>query len=356
MDRESKQFLLDILNTPSPSGYEQPVQEIVRKRMKKYADSISTDLHGNVIVALNPSAPRRIMLAGHADQIGFMVKSISNEGFIYVAALGGIDASVLWGSYLTIYGEKGPIKGIFGRKPIHSQPADERSRPTLDLEKMWVDIGAANKKEAEKLVKVGDLATMELRAETFGKDLIVSPGLDDKVGLWVAMEALKLCVDKKLNVGLYSVSTVQEELGLRGARTAAYGIDPEVGIAIDVTFATDNPGGEGSKSAPCRIGKGPTVVRGPNINTEVEKQLYAIAKKNKIPYQLAPSPTPLGNDANALQLSRGGVAAASIGIPNRYMHTQVEMCSFSDINNAAKLLALFVQSITNKVDFIPKVK
>ena len=349
----SKDFLHKLLQTPSPTGFEQPVQRIVRDRMKKFADSIETDLHGNVIVALNPKAERKVMLAGHCDQIGLMVRHITNEGFVYVSALGGMDIGVLHGARITIYGEKGPVEGIVGRKPIHAQSSDERDKTKNDIEKIWIDIGAKNKKEAEKRVSIGDCATFALGVLELGNDLICAPGLDDKVGLFVAMETLRVCSSKKLNVGLYAVSTVQEEVGLRGAATSAFGISPEVGIAIDVTHATDNPGHENSKSAPCKLGSGPTITSGPNTNPVVGRLLKEAAKKAKIPFQPAPSPRPLGNDANSIQVSGSGVAAASIGIPNRYMHSQVEVCSYKDLEGAVKLLASFVQSITSKTDFRP---
>lgn len=349
----SKDFLHKLLQTPSPTGYEQPVQRIVRERMKKYADLIETDLHGNVIVALNPKAERKVMLAGHCDQIGLMVRHISSEGFVYVSALGGMDIGVLHGAHVTIYGEKGSVEGIVGRKPIHAQSTDERDKTKNDIEKIWIDIGAKNKKEAEKRVAIGDCATFKLGVLEMGNDLICAPGLDDKVGLFVAMETLRVCSSKKLNVGLYAVSTVQEEVGLRGAATSAFGIRPEVGIAIDVTHATDNPGHENTKSAPCKLGGGPTITSGPNTNPVVGKMLKDAAKRAKAPFQPAPSARPLGNDANSIQVSGRGVAAASLGIPNRYMHSQVEVCSYKDLEGAIKILASFVQSITAKTDFRP---
>ena len=354
MNPESKQFLYDLLNSPSPSGFEQPIQRVVRKRMKKFASSIETDLHGNVIVALNPSAKRRIMLAGHCDQIGFMVKHITDKGFIYVGSVGGIDVGVVPGSHVTIHNEKGAVAGIVGRKPIHLQSADERSKNTADIDQIWIDIGAKNKKEVEKRVSIGDPVTYKLGVTELGADLVSSPGLDDKVGLFIAMETLRLCAGAKLPVGLFAVSTVQEEVGLRGARTAAYSVDPEVGIAIDVTHASDNPGYDNAKAIPCKVGSGPAIERGPNINPVVASMLLATAKKLKIPFQLAASAGLLGNDANSIQVSRAGVAAASIGVPNRYMHSQVEVCSLTDLENCAKLLAGFVKSVTPKSDFRPQ--
>jgi endoglucanase len=326
--------------------------------MKEYADSIETDLHGNVIVAINPKAERRIMLAGHCDQIGLMVRFISTEGYLYVSSLGGIDVGALHASKVTVHTEKGPIPGLIGRKPIHAQSAEERERTRNDIEKIWIDIGVRNKREAEKKVKIGDTITFELGVVELGNNLFAGPGLDDKVGLFVALETLRVCSTKKRalkssSVGLFSVSTVQEEIGLRGATTSAYGIDPLVGIAIDVTHATDNPGNENTKATPCVLGGGPTISSGPNINPVVEKMLKTAAKKSRSPFQLAPSTRPLGNDANSIQTSRAGVAAAAIGIPNRYMHTPVEVCSYKDLEWAVKILAQFVLSITPKTDFRP---
>jgi len=321
--------------------------------MKRYSDSIETDLHGNVIVGLNTKATRKVMLAGHCDQIALMVRHISAEGFIYVSALGGVDLGVLYGARVTVHTEKGPIEGIVGRKPIHHQSSEERDRLKNDIEKIWVDIGAKNKREVEKRVAIGDTITFQLAVLEMGNNLICSPGLDDKVGLFVAMEVLRRCAQSKLSVGLYAVSTVQEEVGLRGATTSAYSINPEVGIAIDVTHATDNPGSENAKATPCKLGEGPTITSGPNTNPVVEKLLKESAKKTKSPFQPAPSPRPLGNDANSIQIARGGVAAASLGIPNRYMHTQAEVCSYKDLEAAISILSHFVGAITAKTDFRP---
>ncbi len=354
MNKESQKFLYSLLETPSPTGFEVPIQKIVKRRMEKYADEISADVHGNLIVALNPGAKRRVMLAGHCDQIGFMVRHIDRHGCIYVDPLGGIDATVVPGTRATIHTGKGPITGVFGRKPIHLQKGEERTRPKYELQKMWIDIGAKDEKEAKKQIEVGDPVTYALEVTELQNGFISSPGLDDKVGLFVVMEALRLCARSKLNVGLFSVSTVQEEVGLRGAQTAAYGIDPDVGIAVDVTFSSDNPGASETKSSPCELGKGPGVYSGPNINPQVNKLLNETAKKKKIPVQPLPSSRLLGNDARAMQATRAGVAAGSIGIPNRYMHTPVEVCHLKDLENSAKLLAEFVKGLTSRTNLIPR--
>ncbi len=354
MIRSSQDFLYKLLTTPSPTGYEERIQRVVKRRMQEYADIIETDLHGNLIVGINTKASRKIMLAGHCDQIGFMVRHICKDGFIYVSALGGIDSGVLPGTAVTIYSQKEAIPGVVGRKPIHRQTSEERDKNKVDVEKIWIDIGAKDRKDAEKLVSVGDFVTFKLGVTELKNGLISSPGLDDKVGLFVAMEALRLCARSRLNVGLYAVSTVQEEVGLRGARTSAFGIDPEVGIAIDVSFATDNPGHDDSKSPDLKLGAGPGICRGPNINSVVYRKLIEAAKKSRTPYQPTISARPLGNDANAMQVNRAGVAAATIDIPNRYMHTAAEVCCLKDLENAAKLLAAFIKDIKPKTDFRPR--
>jgi putative aminopeptidase FrvX len=354
MEKSSKQFLIDLLNSPSPTGFEQPIQRVVRAHMKEYADVIDTDLHGNVICVLNPDAKRKIMIAGHCDQIGFMVKDINKDGFITLAPLGGIDPGVTPGSHLEVHSKKGKVLGVVGRKPIHLQSADERDKMKLDLEKFWLDIGAKDKKDAEKRVSIGDPITYKLGATELGNNLISSPGLDNKVGLFVTMEALRLCKEAKItNVGIYAVSTVQEEVGLRGARTAAYSIDPEVGFGVDVTFATDDPGADLSKTCRCALGKGPLVSVGPNVNPVVSELLTVAGKKAKIPLQISPENRLLSNDANAIQINKGGVAAGHIGLPLRNMHTQVEVAHLGDLEQSAKLIATFIKGITPKTDFRP---
>ena len=353
MNTESKNFLYKLLSTPSPTGFEQPIQRIVRNRMKPFADEIRTDVHGNVIVGINTSAERKVMLAGHCDQIGFMVKHITDEGYLYVSPLGGFDPVVLPGTHLTVHTARGPISGVFGRKPIHSQKPEERGQGKVLINDLWIDIGAKDIKEAKKLVEIGEAVTFRLGVTELLNGLVCSPALDDKAGVFVVMEALRLCARSKLSVGLYAVSTVQEEVGTRGATTSAFGIAPEVGLAADVTWASDNPGHDDKKSTPCFLSKGPTIVRGPNSNPVVEKRLIQAAKKARIPYQLEPSCAVYGTDASVIQVTRSGVAAGLIGIPCRYMHTPVEICSLKDLEDAAKLLAAFVKDIGPRTDFTP---
>lgn len=353
----SREFLLKLLGTPAPSGAEVPIQRVVREHMSSYADTVDTDVHGNVIFGLNPGASRKVMLAAHCDQIGFMVKHITKDGFIYVYPIGGVDVGVLPGARVQIISAKGLIPGVFGRKAIHLQTSDERTKSATDLEKLWIDVGASSASEVSKLgVKIGDYATFHLEPIELAKGMISGAGLDNRVGLFVVLEALRLCSQKSkpLKVGLFVVSTVQEELGTRGIRTSSYALNPEVGISVDVSHASDNPSTDGLKLPSLALGKGPGIFSGPNINPVVQQLLVATAKRRKIPYQVIPYPRVLPNDAGALQINKSGVATASLAIPNRYMHTQAEVCSVEDLTHAAELLAAFASSISERTSFIPQ--
>jgi putative aminopeptidase FrvX len=359
MQKESLDFLVSLLETPSPSGYEQAIQRVVKKRMSKFADTIEVDLHGNLIAAYNPDAKVRVMLSGHCDQIGMMVHHIDEKGYVWFQAIGGIDATVLPGARVTVLAEEGPIQGIIGYKPAHLVTASERGKPT-EISKLWIDLGFKDEKEAKAKVRVGDAITYKLGVQHLGKDLIASPGCDNRVGLFVCMEALRLISlakkgssKKSFPVAVFSASTVQEEIGLRGARTASYSINPSVGIAVDVTHASDNPGAEVKQVGVMKLNEGPSISRGPNINPVVERLLIDTAKKKKIKYQLQSAPGATGTDANAIQVNRGGVAAALIGIPNRYMHTPVEVVSLRDLEMASKLLAETLMRITSRTSFVP---
>jgi len=352
MEKRSLDFLRTILETPSPSGFEQPVQKLVRERLKEYCDEVRTDVHGNVIGVRNPKAKMRVMLAGHVDEIGFMIQSISDDGFLRFAGIGGIDPQIPVGQRVQIHSEKGPVSGVIGKKAIHLMDAEERGK-SLKLHELWIDIGAKNRKEVEKCVQIGDPVTLDVKFLPLKNNLVAARGMDDRVGTFTVIETLRLVAKKKLNVAVYGVSTVQEELGLRGARTSAFGIDPHVGIAIDVGQASDHPTVDKGRFGDVKLGKGPMLHRGANINPVLGQMLVRTAQKAKIPYQFTGAPTATGTDANAMQIARAGAATALLSIPNRYMHTPVEIISLKDLENAAKLLAHFLSHLPAKVDFTP---
>jgi len=337
---------------PSPSGFEQPVQAVIGKEMKKYADKVQTDVMGNTIGLLNPKGSPRIMLAGHCDEIGFMVRHITDEGYIYIAPIGGIDTQVMNCQRVVIHNAKGPVFGVVGRKAIHLMSAEDRKK-VAEFHDLWIDIGAKNKKDALTRVSIADPITFAVGLDRLGHDIVVSRGLDDKMGAFVVVEVLRLLAKAKIKAAVCGVSTVQEEIGLRGAHTSAFGLDPELAIAIDVTFSSDHPGTEKTKSGDIKLGKGPVLHLGANINPVVGKLLIDTAKAEKIPYQMLAAPSATGTDANAIQLSRTGVATALVAVPLRYMHTPAEVLSLDDLENAAKLIAAFIKRLKPGMSFLP---
>ncbi len=354
MERSAKKFFKDMLETPSPSGYEQPVQEIVRKYVAEFADEVRTDLHGNVIAAANARAPLRVMFAGHADQIGLIVSHINENGYIYTNTIGGWDPQQLIGQRMTIWTADGAVPAVIARKPIHLLNEEERKQVVKQKE-LWLDIGAKDHDEAAQAVAIGDAVTLELGYQEMRNNLANSPGMDNKTGLWVAIESLRRAVGRGgLKVALYGVATVQEEIGLRGATTSAYGVNPHVGVAIDVTHATDCPTIEKTQEGDIKLGGGPVIYRGPNMNPRVVERLKAAGEAAQITCQWGASGRGTGTDANAIQLARGGVAAGLVSVPNRYMHSAVEMISLDDIDQCADLLAEFALGIEEDADFTPR--
>jgi tetrahedral aminopeptidase len=352
MDSAAQDFLKKILETPSPSGYERPVQDLVRQYVASFADRVTSDSHGNVIAVKNPNGSLRVMLAGHCDQIGLLVQHIDAEGYLYCQTIGGWDPIQLIGQRMTVWTTGGAVPGVIARKAIHLLTEDERKQ-VPKLKDLWLDIGAKDKAEAEEFVRIGDPVTLQLGFQAMRNNLANAPAMDDKCGLWVVVEALRRASMKKLNCALFAVSTVQEEIGLRGAQTSAFGIDPHVGIAVDVTHATDCPTVDKKQEGDIALGKGPVIYRGPNMNPVVVDRLIDTAKAGDVPYQLAASGKATGTDANALQVSRAGVATGLVSVPNRYMHSAVETISLTDIDRAADLLAGFALRLTGQENFTP---
>jgi endoglucanase len=352
MQESSKTFLKNLLETPSPSGFERPVQEIVRAWAGPLADQLRTDRHGNVIAVRNPEGQPRIMLAGHCDQIALMVQYVDENGFLYVQPIGGWDMQILLGQHLTVWTRKGPMSGVVSRRAPHLLTNEERNKVPQFMD-IWVDIGAKDRKEAEGWVTQGDPVTVALGFREMPNNLASSPAMDDKVGVWTVMEALRLLNGRELSAAVFCVSTVQEEIGLRGATTSAYGVHPTIGIAVDVCHATDTPGNDKKQLGETKLGMGPVLFRGPNINPRVFEQLEETARRHEIGVQVRGAPRATGTDANAIQLSRDGVAAGLVGIPNRYMHSPVEMVCLDDMDKAARVLAEFCAAATPELDWTP---
>lgn len=352
MESTAFEFFKTLLHTPSPSGYERPIQDVVRAYVSSFADEVRTDLHGNVIACINPGAKMRVMFAGHCDQIGLLVSQIDDNGFIYSQPIGGWDPQQLIGQRMTIWTANGPIPAVIARKAIHLLNDEERKQ-VVKQQDLWLDIGAKNKQEVAEVVRIGDPVTLELGYQSLRNNLANSPAMDNKTGLWVVIEALRRAKLLGAKMAIHAVSTVQEEIGLRGAATSAFGIDPHVGIAVDVTHSTDCPTIDKRQQGEIALGKGPVIFRGPNMNPVVTERLIATCKNSTLPFQLAAIARATPNDANVLQICRAGVAVGLVSIPNRYMHSAVEVISLDDIEQAANLLANFVANLSGEEDFTP---
>ncbi len=358
MEPQALEFFRAAIQTPSPSGYEQPVQRLVRDYITPHATAVRTDVHGNVIASTGDTSGPRLMLAGHCDQIGMLVTNIDEDGFIYAQTIGGWDPQQLIGQAMTIWTDSGPVLAAISRKPIHLLNESERKQVVL-LEQLWLDIGAKSKAQVQEKVRIGDCVTLELCYRPLMNDIVCGPGMDNKTGMWTVIDALRRASILATSNGtslachLHSVSTVQEEIGLRGAKTAAGSIDPAVAIAVDVTHASDCPTIDKHQQGDIKLGGGPVIFRGPNMNPAVVDRLIKLAEENAIPFQLAATGRATPNDANVLQIHGGGVATGLVAIPNRYMHSAVEAISLSDIDHVSQLLALFAMSLTPSCDFVP---
>ena len=346
-------FLQRLLETPSPSGFEEPNAENFRAYVAPFADSVTTDRMGNVIAAVNPEGSPRIMLAGHMDEIGLLIVHIADDGMCYFRGIGGHDNAVIVGQRVTVHTGGGPIAGVIGKKPIHLLTPDERGK-AVEMQDLWIDIGVSTKDEvAAAGIKVGDPATYAVNMTRLQNDRITARAVDNRVGAWTVAEALRRVKEKNPQAAVFAVATVQEEVGLRGAQTSAFGINADIGIAVDVTFATDFPSMDKRKVGEVKLGQGPTVLRGANASRKLAAHMIAVAEEAKIPYQPEATPGGTGTDANAMQIARAGMTTGLLGIPLRYMHTPCEIISLADADNCAELMALVCLSLGQDSDWTP---
>mgnify|MGYP001172899963 CR=1 FL=1 len=356
MNDQHFDLLKELVEAPSPSGFEQPVQRIMRREFGQVADNVQTDIMGNVISRIDAAqagAPR-LMLAGHCDEIGFMVKYIDENGFLFFSPIGGVDAHLVPGQRVSVHSTTGPILGVIGKKPIHLMESKERE-VVAKFKNLYIDLGCSSRDEAQKLVDIGDPVTFRVGLERLQGDVVTSRAFDDKMGAFIVSRVMQEVRRRgKPPVELYGVSTVQEEIGLRGATTSCYGVNPDAGIAIDVGFATDFPEIDKREIGEVRVGGGPVLSRGANINPALFNLLLQTAEEEKIPCQVIGQPRATGTDANVMQLSRGGVAAALVSVPLRYMHSPVETLSLADLDQTVALLAGVAFRLKSREDLIPQ--
>ncbi|MBT4484461.1 MAG: M42 family peptidase, partial [Candidatus Latescibacteria bacterium] len=267
--------------------------------------------------------------------------------------IGGFDESIIPGRRVNIHAANGPVTGVIGKPPIHLMSGEDRDKATK-IKDICIDIGAKDKQDTESIISIGDPITYTYDFMELRNGLASARGFDDRIGSFIVSEVLRnLSGLKELKASVYGVSTVQEEIGLRGAATSAFGIDPQVGIATDVTHATDYPGVNKKQVGDIKLGGGAVIARGPNINPRVFELLEDTAKKKGVAYQVEGIPRGTGTDANAIQLTRAGVATGLISIPLRYMHTPVETLNIRDVQQIIKLMTGFAEALTPDMDFTP---
>jgi putative aminopeptidase FrvX len=355
VNHTSLEFLTNIIGTPSPSGHETEVARLYREYVAEAADSIETDVHGNVYASMNPDASMKIMLAGHMDEIGFTIHHISEEGLLFFTAIGGHSALVPVGQMVWVYG-KSRIAGAVGRKAIHLLSPDEQKK-VPELYELWVDIGATSKEEASALVNLGDVLTYQYEFQPLLGSRAMARAFDNKAGLFVVAEAMRMLHQEgglHPDVGIVCLGTVQEEVGSKGAHTSSNRIEPQSGIAVDMEHALDYPGIDERRHGKLTMALGPTISRGPNTNPIVFDLLIEAAKENRVPFQVQVSGSATPTDAKAMQASGSGMATGLIGVPLRYMHTPCEVVDLEDLQRCAQLLAGYCRLIRPTTDFTPR--
>jgi putative aminopeptidase FrvX len=332
-------------NTCGVTGREEDVRKLMIKLMKPYVDDIAVDKLENLIaIKKGKNGAPKVMLAAHMDEVGLMVKTITKDGFVQFAKMGGIDDRILLAQKVLIHSQKGPLQGIIGAKPPHIQKEEERKK-IVTYDRLFIDIGAENPKEAAKMgVKVGDPVSFDVQYSKIGKDIVTGKAFDDRVGCAIMIDTLKQV--KNTDCTVCAVGTVQEEVGLRGATTATFGVDPDIGIALDVTVAGDVPGVREFDTS-VKMGKGPVITvadSGLITHPKVLRMLMDAAEENKISYQLETG-LPGATDAARISLSRQGVPSGTVSVATRYIHSPVGMLSLKDVENATKLTAVAIQKI-----------
>ncbi len=356
MRRESLEFLKTLLNTPSPSGFERPGQRVWWDYAKAYCDEITSDTYGSVVGVINPQGDPKVLIVGHADEIGLMVNHVDDKGYVYARSIGGIDAAVVPGKRLTIHTAKGPVRGVTGATAIHLRDRDKEDKPRK-LYELYIDIGAPDKKAAEKRVQIGDPITFADEFEALDSNVVIARALDNRIGTWVAAEALRLVREsgKKPACAVFGASCVQEEIGLRGSHMTTLQVEPDIGLVVDVGHATDSPGIDARQHGLAKLGGGPILSIGGPTLPEVNEVLESLAKKHKIPLQRSATPGGSGTDTDMVFKVTGGVACGLLSLPIRYMHTTVEMTDLRDLERIAKLFAEFCLSLKKGQRFKAKI-
>ena len=356
MRKESLLFLETLLNTPSPSGHETRGQRVWLDYAKAYADETYSDAYGNCVAVLNKGGSPRVMLAAHADEIGMSVNFITPEGFIYVRKLGGIDPAITKAQRVVIHARQGPVKGVVGNVAPHLAKGDKEKK-VPEIQDLFIDIGVGSQKEAEKLVRVGDPITLTDEFEILRGDLAIARAFDNRIGTFAVAETLRLLTEGKprFKAEVCAVSNIMEEVGLFGARQIAYSLKPDLALVVDVTHATDYPTVSQTQHGDIKVGRGPALTHGGCNHSEMVARLEKVASHEEIRLQHEATSNSTGTDTDVIFWTRGGIPSALISLPNRYMHSPVELVSLKDLEQIPKLIAAFVLSLKKGEQFKVKI-
>lgn len=349
-------FLEKLLDAPGPSGFEVRPARAWREEASSFADEVRVDVGGNSYATVNPGGAPRVMLAGHIDEIGLQITHIDEKGFLYVDEIGGWDPQVLVGQRVTILGKEGDVPGVIGKKAIHLMTPEDREKASK-TKQLWVDVGATSDDEVAGLgLRVGDPMVLRHSMVRLAGDRIVSRAIDDRIGAYVVLEAVRMLAQDPGQAAATAVATAQEEIGYSGggARTSAYSLEPDVALVVDVTFSTDFPDADKKELGDHKIGGGPVLSRGSAAHNGVFEMLAAVAEEEGIPFTVQASPKYTRTDADGIFLTRAGVPTGLVSVPNRYMHSPNELVSLADLYNTARLLAAFIRRLTPETDFTPR--
>ena len=338
MDERRRAFLDELLETATPSGFETAGQRVWVDYVESFADEVRTDDYGNAVAVLEGGDPA-VALAGHGDEIGFLVRDITEDGMLRLTAVGGSDRTVTKGQHVEVHAEGGAVAGVVGQTAIHLRDREDSS--VDDIGEQHVDIGATDAEEAAALVERGDPVTFRQTVAELENGRVAARGLDNRIGTWAAAEGLRRAARQDPEATVYAVSTVQEELGLQGAKMVGFDLAPDAVVATDVTHATDSPGAPRDKGSGVELGEGPVVGRGAANHPAVVTAVRDAAETADIDVQLSAAGSRTGTDADAFYTARGGIPSLNVGVPNRYMHTPVEVLDLTDLDRTADLLATF---------------
>lgn len=336
----NEEFLTNLLQAIGPSGFEDDAAQVWMEAARTFADKVERDTHGNTYATINPGGSPRLLLAGHLDEIGLIVNYIDEKGYVYVKGLGGWDPQVLIGQRVRFKGLQGDVIGVVGRKAIHLLKGDERKKAP-EMKDLWIDIGAKDAAEAKQYLEVGTIGVIEQPVVRLLNGRVVSRALDNRIGAFTVLEALRHMKANGVTAEVTAVATVQEEIGLKGAFTSAYRLNPDTALVVDVTHCTDQPGISKKEAGESPLGSGANLTVGPQIHPKVLRRLRDLAEEHDVPYTLATSTRYTGTDTDAIFITRAGIPAALLSIPNRYMHSPSEMVDLRDVEAVVKLMTLY---------------